>query len=195
MLVLTGLGISALALGVAPMLMPASYSWIEHTTSESAAQGVEGAWLARLGFLLLGLSVIWLSAIRHVRWGGWGARLHAGFGVFMVAGAAFSIRPWDASLPFDRTEDVLHSIAATAVGFAFAFGVFAVMLRRARWRSPAAALDLIAIASSIAIPLGMTATPAFAGLLQRAMFLVAYIWFGSEAIREARPDQSPSGRS
>jgi hypothetical protein len=41
--------------------MPESYDWIEHTTSESAAQGVEGAWLARLGFLSFGLAVLWLS--------------------------------------------------------------------------------------------------------------------------------------
>ena len=34
-----------LALALAPLLMPASYSPIAHTTSESAAQGLAGAWL------------------------------------------------------------------------------------------------------------------------------------------------------
>lgn len=53
--------ISFLALSLAPLNMPASYSWLRHTTSESAAQGIEGAWLARLGFLLFGLTVLWLS--------------------------------------------------------------------------------------------------------------------------------------
>ncbi len=38
---------SATSLALAPTLMPESYSWVSHTTSESAAQGV-GAWLARL---------------------------------------------------------------------------------------------------------------------------------------------------
>jgi len=56
--VLAGLGASAAALAAAPALMPASYSWISDTTSQSAAQGLSGAWLARLGFVLLGLSVM-----------------------------------------------------------------------------------------------------------------------------------------
>ncbi|HET9901772.1 MAG TPA: hypothetical protein VFR46_12025 [Actinomycetes bacterium] len=61
---MVGLALSAIALGAAPALMPDDYSWIGHTTSESAAQGVSGAWLARLGFLLFGLSAIWLAAQR-----------------------------------------------------------------------------------------------------------------------------------
>jgi hypothetical protein len=42
--------------------MPADYSWVSNTTSESAAQGVQGAWMARLGFVLFGMSVILLVA-------------------------------------------------------------------------------------------------------------------------------------
>lgn len=49
---------SALALGLAPLMMPASYSWISDSTSESGAQGIEGAWLANLGFMLFGLGSI-----------------------------------------------------------------------------------------------------------------------------------------
>jgi hypothetical protein len=56
--VLSCLTVSALALAVAPMLMPESYSWVVHTTSESAAQGVNGAWLARLGFVAFGFAVL-----------------------------------------------------------------------------------------------------------------------------------------
>jgi hypothetical protein len=41
--VLVGLCSSAVALASAPALMPPTYSWISHTTSESAAQGVSGA--------------------------------------------------------------------------------------------------------------------------------------------------------
>jgi hypothetical protein len=40
------------ALALAPLLMPDSYSVLGHSVSESAAQGVDGAWLARLAFLL-----------------------------------------------------------------------------------------------------------------------------------------------
>src|SRR3972149_9736058 len=54
--------LSLLALLLAPSLMPASYSWFRHTTSVSAAQGISGAWLARLGFLLFGFALFRLSA-------------------------------------------------------------------------------------------------------------------------------------
>jgi hypothetical protein len=67
--VLVGLCSSAAALAAAPALMPPSYSWISHTMSESAAQGVSGAWLARLGFLLLGLSVMALAFAATPDWG------------------------------------------------------------------------------------------------------------------------------
>jgi hypothetical protein len=37
------LALSMGALFTAPWLMPEGYSWLTHTTSESAAQGLEGA--------------------------------------------------------------------------------------------------------------------------------------------------------
>lgn len=57
--VLVLLGVSAVALAVAPVVLDESYSWVEHTTSQAGGQGVDGAWMARLGFLLFGLAVIW----------------------------------------------------------------------------------------------------------------------------------------
>jgi hypothetical protein len=69
--VLAGVAASAVALATAPVLMPPGYSWVSQTTSESAAQGVQGAWLARIGFVLLGLPVILLATFRQQRWGPW----------------------------------------------------------------------------------------------------------------------------
>lgn len=48
--------VSAAALVLAPAFMPAGYDWVRHTTSESAAQGLAGAWVARLGFVAFGLA-------------------------------------------------------------------------------------------------------------------------------------------
>lgn len=45
------LATSMALLALAPLALPESYSWIELGTSESAAQGVEGAWVARAGFV------------------------------------------------------------------------------------------------------------------------------------------------
>jgi hypothetical protein len=176
-----------LALAAAPALMPRDYSWVANTTSESAAQGVQGAWLARLGFALLGLSVILLAVESRRRWGPWATALHATFGTLMTAAAAFSHRPWTTGEEFDRTEDLLHSVAATGMGFAFALGVVATAL----WRTRRRVLDVIAVVAAVAIPLGMSAWPESGGAIQRLMFAVAYTWYGTEAVREIR-EPSPA---
>ncbi len=178
------LAISAASLALAPTLMPDSYSWTAQTTSESGAQGVEGAWLARLGFLLLGLAVIWLAVLARAAWGRWGTALQLSFGAFMLATAAFSTRPWEEGARFDRTEDDLHTVASTAVGFSFAFGVLAVSLQRDTDRIRARAFDLIAVATAgLVLPVCMTIWGEAEGVLQRAIFLVAYAWYAAAALR------------
>jgi hypothetical protein len=184
-----GLVASAGALAAAPALMPASYSWTANTVSESAAQGVSGAWLARLAFILFGLSVILLAVLRSERWGRWGGVGHATFGVAMIAVAAFSARAWTGA-PFDATEDALHSVAATVMGFGYALGVVAVAVRaRRRGRRRPWWPDAVAVATSVAIPLAMTAWSDVDGALQRVMFAVAYAWYAWEA----RPIQARPG--
>lgn len=182
-----GLAVSALALLLAPLLLPASYSWVAHTTSESAAQGVPGAWLARTGFLLFGGSVLAIAWAARGRWGTWASWLHGVFGVLMVAAGVFSARPWDRQLPFSPWEDLLHSVAATAMGFAFAVGVTVVAVRGWQrgggWRG----LDLTAVTASIVLPLAMASGTGLTGVLQRAMFLLAYLWYGREAVQPRRP--------
>jgi hypothetical protein len=124
-----------------------------------------------------------LSGPARELWGRLAVWLHATFGVLMVAAAAFSAQSWESHVPFDATEDVLHSVAATAMGFAFAFGVVAVAWRswrdtgRLRWR------DAAAVAASAVFPLAVVGFDRYAGLLQRLIFLVAYLWYALEALR------------
>lgn len=174
---------SALLLACAPTFLEESYFWVAHTTSEAAAQGVEGAWISRLGFLVFGLAVLWLAQVSRESWGSTATQFHRAFGGFMIGAAVFSARAWDETIPFDAVEDLLHSVAATAMGFAFALGVFALVVRRARSREPLRWLDAAAIAASILIPTAMMLAEDFAGALQRGMFLVAYTWYGREAFR------------
>lgn len=174
---------SAVAVGLAPGVMPASYSWVAHTTSESAAQGVDGAWLARLGFLVFGLAVLGLCVVAQRRWSGLATVMHGGFGVLMLAATAFSARSWEAGVPFDQVEDLLHSVAATAMGFAFALGVLAVASGGWRHRRMVRRiLDVLAVAASVVIPLSMMAAPDLAGVLQRSMFAIAYLWYLGESL-------------
>lgn len=73
------LGVSAVALAIAPVGLDESYSWVEHTTSQAGGQGVDGAWMARLGFILFGLAVIWLAHRKAGEWSQPATALHVGF--------------------------------------------------------------------------------------------------------------------
>lgn len=173
---------SVLALLFAPTLMPESYSWLGNTTSESAAQGVPGAWLARLGFLLFGFGVLWIARSQGSRWGLGVYLLHAAFGILMIATAAFSTRSWEVGAAFDSVEESLHSFTATAMGFAFAFGVGLRMVQRLRRGGSGWLWDAIALSAATFIPLAMNFLPGVDGLLQRLMFGIAYLWYAGEQI-------------
>jgi hypothetical protein len=190
--VLAALGASAISLALAPLLMPASYSWLEHTTSESAAQGIDGAWLARGGLAAFGVAVLVLAALARPRWGTVGTTLHTAFGALLVATAVFSTRPWEPELPFSALEDLLHSVAATAMGFAFAGGVAVVAFRRRRRSGRWSPRDGAAVAAAVVLPLGMAGAEEFAGALQRLMFLVAYVWYASEAAQATSDARVPA---
>lgn len=183
------LAASAVALGAAPAVLDGSYSWLEHTTSESGAQGVHGAWLARTGFVLFGLAVLWISNQQRDRWRQPAVALHVTFAVCMFLVAAFSLRSWKPGVGYDPTEDLLHSVAATVMGFAFALGVSAVAIRLHSAGHPWRSLDALAVVASVALPIGMAADGSIDGVLQRVMFAIAYIWYGREAWpkRETEP--------
>lgn len=176
---------SGAAFVLAPVALPPSYSWVRHSISESAAQGLMGAWVARSGFLLFGFAVIWLAAARRPRWGRWGATALGTFGAMMFGTAAYSHRPWLPGVPFDASEDLLHSATATIMGTAFAVGVVLVGMKRRHASRIDRTLDGIALLASMAIPLAMSQGTEYTGLLQRCMFLTAYVWYGREALNAA----------
>jgi drug/metabolite transporter (DMT)-like permease len=173
---------SAGLLAIAPAFMPEAYSSIEHTTSQSAAQGVSGAWVAKLGFVLFGFAVLWLATQERHGWPRLARFLLGAFGVLMVTTAVFSSHAPFLSDDFDTTEDLLHSLAATGMGFAFAFGVLARGMRRARERGKPDLFDVIAVLAAVLIPLGMSGASEIQGVLQRTMFFIAYVWFAREAL-------------
>ena len=175
--------VSLVCLLFAPMIMPQDYHWLSNAISESAAQGIHGAWLARLGLVLYGLAVIWLAVFLRGEWGIGARYCHLFFGVFMVFAAAFSIRPWDQTANFDPTEDFLHSFAATAMGFAYTFGVLLVFFQRSKFGLGSRLFDLVAAVVATVFPLLMLNMPEVHGLIQRIMFLVSYIWYGKETMR------------
>ncbi len=178
---------SAALVVLAAMEMPAPYSWRTHTISESAAQGQQHAWLARLSFLCFGAAVLLLSLARKLVWGRGAYWSHLLFAGCMFGTAAFSHKPWVSGVPFDTFEDFLHSVTATGMGFAFAAGVVVRFLQREPAATAARVIDVIALlAATVLSPIG-AAFPEVGGMLQRAMFGVAYSWYGAEALAVVRP--------
>jgi len=174
--------VSALLLGFAPFAMAPGYSWLSNSISESAAQGLNHAWIARLGFLCFGFAVLWLALYLRTTWARGVYWMQLLFAVFMLGTAAFSHKPWLADVPVDATEDLLHSITATGMGFAFAIGVVVRFMQRNKNEALPRVYDAIAILAAIILtPIGGL-QPSIAGLLQRVMFGIAYIWFAREAL-------------
>lgn len=173
---------SAALVVAAALAMPAPYAWHVHSISESAAQGLQHAWIARLGFLSFGAAVLILALMCSRHWGRAAFWSHIAFAGLMLATAAFSHKPWLPGVPSDATEDLFHSITATAMGFAFALGVAARLFERGRNPHWPRALDAVALLAAMLLsPVG-TLSPGIGGLLQRVMFGVAYLWYASEAI-------------
>ena len=186
---------SLVVLALAPLFMPDSSSAVCHSISESAAQGVEDAWVARLGFLIFGFGVIWIVRLGPSHWEPASRLFFLAFGTLMCAAAAFSHRPWVTDAPYDSTEDLLHSVVATGMGFAFAFGVAGIIFRDGFSERPRS-FDLIAVGANVILPLGTMAFPNQGGLLQRLLFLIAYAWFAMELTRlESGHARMPSPRN
>lgn len=167
---------SAALLTIAPLFMPPSYRWVEHTTSESAAQGIPGAWVARTGFAFFALGVAIQAWSHRRRWNPLTVGAHAGFSVCMLGAATFSTRPWFVAA-YDATEDSLHSVAASVMGFCFALGVVSSLFDRTGARRSIRLVDALAIGASVLVPIAMFSLGIGAGLLQRAMFAIALWWY------------------
>ena len=183
---LTSLLVSAVLVALAPLVMPSDYSWVSHSISESGAQGVGSAWVTRMGFLLLGLGVILVSLASIDRWRWPGAVLNGAFGLLMMCAAVFSTHSWRTDQPFDEFESNVHSLVATVMGIAYGVGVLAALIGDRRMPRGQQVFSIIASLSSIVLPLGMWSMPEVAGVLQRTMFAIAYVWFAVEAVRSVR---------
>ena len=165
--------VACLALVAGPALLPPGYSVIRHSISESAAQATEGAWLARTGLALLGVSAL-LTAEPETgtsRWARVSLRL---FGVGLMASALWSHSPWLPSRPNDVTEDLLHTLASSLVGAGIINAAAALALRPTERGVRFA--SVVSLTVSVLAPLVMILDEPRTGLWQRLMFAVAIAW-------------------
>jgi len=176
---------SGVCLAVAPSLMPDSYNWVRHAISETAAQGLARAWVARLGIMLSAVAILLLAANRELGWKAHSRSIHRLYAILVVGLAAFSLKPWTAGT-FNEFEDVAHSVLAPVAGLAFTLGVLLVSARRTPAARRARVLDGVVILATVMLPLVMLSVPNVAGAAQRTVVAVGYLWYVVEAIRVTR---------
>ena len=168
---------------LAPLMLDASYSPVANSISESAAQLTDGAWLARFALAFAGMGVLATVQVKARRWPAATIIAYGLFGAFWILTAVFSMRSWIAGAPFEPVEDALHSFFASAMGVVVV-GALARASTSWKGRSRIAVLALLLTSASTLLPLAGLLCPDAAGLFQRAMFLVAYVYFVFEAVTD-----------
>jgi hypothetical protein len=98
----------------------------------------------------------------------------------MIGNAIFSSKPWDATLPFDATEDMLHSWMSGLVGTVFSIGVVVLYFQRGQADRFSKRFDLFAVLISVGVSIAMMGQLGIDGFIQRLMFLVSYLWYAKE---------------
>ena len=176
---------SGVCLVIAPSLMPDSYNWVRHAISETAAQGLARAWVARLGIMLSAVAILLLAANRELGWRAASRSIHRLYAILVIGLAAFSLKPWTAGT-FNEFEDVAHSVLAPVAGVAFTLGVLLVSARRTPAERRARVLDGVVILATVMLPMVMLSVPDVAGAAQRTVVAVGYLWYVVEAIRVTR---------
>lgn len=178
---LTGLSVtaalitSALLLTAAPLTVAQGYDWRKHSISQSAAQGVRHAWVARAGLFLLGPGAGTQSLAAPDL--AIGARVGLGvFGLAMACSALWSTRPWSGTATFDERQDRRHSLAARTAGAAYVVAVVSQMLVGLQRGQGSGTLTWLALVTAVACPLLGARVASIAGAAQRLMFGICYGW-------------------
>lgn len=186
------------AVAAAPLLLGLDYDPVRRSISESAAQQTSGAWLGRLGLFLSGLGVLGVTLLRAPVWRAVPTVAIALFGTFWMLTAVFSTASWRTGAAVESSESALHSVLASAMAV-IVVATLVIGLRRARDGYPTPAwrtATLLFAAAATFLPLGAAIFPDIGGLLQRLMFLTAYLWFLGELridVRASRLDARTLG--
>lgn len=174
--------VSAMLLAAAPLWMPRGFDWRRHTISDSAAQDLPRAWLARVGLALLGVASVRL-AIDAAPLGPATRIGLALFGLGMISSGAWSKRPWQHTASFDQRADRIHSLSARIAGMGYMVATLAHLSDRWAVADAHLAITVAALVTALVCPAITFRVPQVGGGAQRVMFGVSYLWIGSLAVR------------
>jgi hypothetical membrane protein len=173
---------------ILPYFSAEGYSILKHTTSHLGAQNTPNAWIMNLVFCLLGLACI-LEAWFHLKRYWVHKILLTIFGAGLILTAFYQHAPIIEGIPYSLSEDAMHSLFATIVGFSFTLFAFsaAFIERTNKRRILAIMIGLAATGLSVLI----FNVADLAGIWQRLMFIVSFAWliFFLEGIKIRRQGQ------
>lgn len=150
------------------------YSLITNTTSQLGAQASPFAWVMNSAFIVMGVSIILLFTkdLSHQRY----ELLLRLFALCFILVAIFQHEPGIEGVAYNHTEAMLHSVFATIMGVAIS--IFAVSKAIQAKITRDRTLAILAFASASGLSFLMYASPEYAGLLQRTMFISMLGWIG-----------------
>lgn len=162
--------LAAILLG--PFLSHPDYRLLAHTISGLAGQNMPGAWIMQAGLAAFGIS----TAVGAAPALGQRPVMTVAvviFGLALTGAAMWQGAPIDLSLGYDARDDLWHSALFGLAGAAFALACAADILGRLPAFRP---LSWVGVMASAIIPFAMLVAPDQAGLLQRAMFAISFLW-------------------
>lgn len=158
---------------VLPLFSFPGYSVVSNTTSHLGAQQAPGAWVMNGVFIVLGLAC-GIDGWRRLGNYWFHKIVLSVFALALVFTAIFRHAPVVAAGQYNVMHDQLHSVFAIIVGFSYTlFAVSAAFVESSVARVAAA---VAAAVLATFFSLLMFSLPEWAGIWQRAMFIVCFAW-------------------
>ncbi|MFM6981548.1 MAG: DUF998 domain-containing protein [Microbacteriaceae bacterium] len=173
------LAIAVIGVLTAPLFLHYGYSILSNSISESAAQNVPTAWIARAALFASGLAVLGVVALKSGSWSRSVSISFAIFGTLWIISSVFSTKSWVAEASFNQVESEIHSVAASAMAI-IVLGALVLGFTRQPVSPIERVLAFGLAAAATFLPLASYLVPELGGLFQRVMFLYTYLWFARQ---------------
>lgn len=152
------------------------YIWYRHSISQLAGQGYAQAWIMRAGFIGFGV-LVQIAGIGRIRAAGqhWYRELPImAYGLCILASGIFSAAPFIEGVSYSEQEAELHTLFATAGGWALTAGIFLHMLTDAQ--NSRKAVHTVALVLTMGVAFAFFALPTVSGALQYLLWVVGFSW-------------------
>jgi hypothetical membrane protein len=161
---------------IAHIVVGEQYVWYRHSISQLAGQEYAQAWIMRAGFLGFGV-LVQIAGIGRIRAAGryWYRELPIMiYGLSILASGIFSAAPFIEGVAYSEWEAQLHTLFATAGGWALTAGILLYMLTdRLNSRRTVHAVALIL---TMGVAFSFFSLPTVSGALQYLLWLVGFSW-------------------